>query len=170
MTIPSGSNYTDISFKNSSGERRAFTRVTESDTAIDHCTQLYVKENSNQYPINFTISYSKDTGNVYAKINSNRINTITSSWSSDNLWYRVYDDGFIEQGGNFSIANDSYTTSVTFPKAFSNTNYVLTFGINSSSNSGTQFRHHGSISRTQTSFVTWANSTYITKSWHACGF
>lgn len=44
---------------------------------------------------------------------------VTETWSSETEWYRVWSDGFIEQGGHgtYSIC--------TFNKPFSNTNYTF---------------------------------------------
>ena len=45
----------------------------------------------------------------------------------DGSWYRKYSDGWIEQGGFTGIAITSPVV-VTLPHAFSNTNYIITFG------------------------------------------
>lgn len=45
---------------------------------------------------------------------------ITETWSSGSGWYRVWSDGFIEQGGSFTGSN---YIKVSLYKAFSNTNY-----------------------------------------------
>ena len=47
---------------------------------------------------------------------------ITQTWRSGNDWYRVYSDGWIEQGGITSQTN----TTINFLKSFSNTNYIFT--------------------------------------------
>ena len=50
------------------------------------------------------------------------------SYNNGTSWYRVYSDGWIEQGGELSVANNNnwaYTT-LTFLKAFSNANYTIT--------------------------------------------
>ena len=44
--------------------------------------------------------------------------------------YRVWSDGFIEQGG-FKSATNSDEESVSFNKQFSNTNYIVTVGAQS---------------------------------------
>lgn len=51
-----------------------------------------------------------------------RIVSITSSWRSGTSWYRKWSDGTIEQGGY------STTNNITFPTAFSNTNYTIVQG------------------------------------------
>ena len=56
----------------------------------------------------------------------NQIVRLVSSWRSGYNWYRVYSDGFIEQGGTFGANTGSWAdVTFSFPKAFSNTNYNL---------------------------------------------
>lgn len=50
---------------------------------------------------------------------------VTKTWSSGTEWYRVWSDGFIEQGGHGT------GSACTFSKPFSNKNY--TFNVNPSS-------------------------------------
>lgn len=50
---------------------------------------------------------------------------VTKTWSSETEWYRVWSDGFIEQGGHGTGG------TCTFSKPFSNKNY--TFNVNPSS-------------------------------------
>lgn len=45
---------------------------------------------------------------------------VTETWKSGAKWYRKWSDGWIEQGGIQGAG------VVTFPKAFSNTNYTMT--------------------------------------------
>ena len=48
---------------------------------------------------------------------------------NDGNWYRIYPDGWVEQGGLYnygSLAKDWNTVTITFLKAFSDTSYTLT--------------------------------------------
>ena len=47
---------------------------------------------------------------------------ITESYQNGTSWYRVWSDGWIEQGGKTTISSSSGTT-ITFLKPFTNTNY-----------------------------------------------
>lgn len=49
---------------------------------------------------------------------------VTKTWHSGTSWYRVWSDGFIEQGGVATVGN-SYYAPVTFPHPFSNTYYSI---------------------------------------------
>ena len=105
----------------------------------------------------------------------NKLGSITSvvdAWSSGTNWYRVYSDGWIEQGGFVSANGNS--TNVTFLKAFSNTNYSLVCGyVSSSSGSSVQHREIAiATSRSATGFAcqTSSSSYCVGKSWFACGY
>ena len=52
---------------------------------------------------------------------------VTQTWRSGNNWYRVWNDGFIEQGGysNQTNAVQQFNNGVTFSKTFSTTSYTL---------------------------------------------
>lgn len=49
---------------------------------------------------------------------------VTKTWHSGTSWYRVWSDGFIEQGGVATVGNSNYAP-VTFPHPFSNTHYSI---------------------------------------------
>ena len=69
--------------------------------------------------VDLNFSNVNNASNVAANnLNGKGIRTVVTSYRSGATWYRVYSDGFIMQGGR-----NTGTTSVTFPKAFSNTNY-----------------------------------------------
>ena len=64
-------------------------------------------------------------------------------------WYRLYADGWVEQGGG--IANNSTTTTVTLPVAMANTNYTLVGGLLNGTSSAT-YEHMNFNTLTTTSF------------------
>lgn len=85
-------------------------------------------------------------------------------------WYRVWSDGWIEQGGRVSISQDTQTT-VTLLKAFSNTNYTA---LISACRSGTQTGGDGNftVEYVSTSQFKWSNGDDFggTGIWYACGY
>ena len=86
---------------------------------------------------------------------------VTESWCEDTSWYRVYSDGWIEQGGVIPAS----TTSVSLLKSYTNTNYcVLMIGRNYGNND----QGLGMTQNTTTSFTV-GSSSYI-RSWYACGY
>ena len=64
--------------------------------------------------------------------------TVREKWSSGLSWCRVYNDGFIEQGGELYVTLNG--TNVTFHKAFSNTNYNVVLGNSSGTESDPYIR------------------------------
>lgn len=108
------------------------------------------------------------------KVDSTGNQTIIESYQDETSWYRIWSDGWIEQGGKITYpAARSKTTAVSFLKNFSNTNYNITssptatrgttYGtsIIAKSNTGyTQFIYgHGSDDNQGTGFY-----------WHVCGY
>ena len=81
-------------------------------------------------------------------------------YRSGTLWYRLFNDGFIEQGGTDTRTTASDVT-ISFPKAFTSTNIQVMTG----SHTGYSVVR----SKTKTTFVlgrNTANTTY----WFACGY
>ena len=60
--------------------------------------------------------------------NVNRLNqrVVETTYKSGTSWYRVWSDGFVEQGGLSTGVNSK---NITFLKPFSNANYVLIASI-----------------------------------------
>ena len=50
---------------------------------------------------------------------------VVESYRNGTEWYRVWSDGWVEQGGYISNSANGFTATVTFLKAFANTNYTL---------------------------------------------
>ena len=110
--------------------------------------------------------------------------TTTSSASSANVavvvqnyvngtsWYRVWSDGWKEQGGEYTVPSSATTATVTFLKSFSNTNYSLMRTNVSDNNSSTSMRAEGFSSKSATGFTLYTSTTtYMDKiMWYACGY
>ncbi len=81
-------------------------------------------------------------------------------------WYRIWSDGWIEQGGYSKGGNTA--TTVTFPKPFANTNYTITLGT-----SGTLGTNNNGIcsipEKTTSGFKLYSFSSYECN-WYACGY
>lgn len=59
---------------------------------------------------------------------------VTKTYTSGNNWYRTYNDGWIEQGGNVQV-NYGSTTTVSLPIKMSTTTYTVVLGNNGGSES-----------------------------------
>ena len=91
--------------------------------------------------------------------------TIVAEYYSANSWYRKYSDGWIEQGGT-TPGSDWFT--LTFPLAFSNTNY--SFVCNTQGNStGYGYKRSAWISSRTATMVTIGSDSEDPAVWYACG-
>ena len=90
-------------------------------------------------------------------------------------WYRVWSDGWIEQGGCYTAGSSAVSATINFLKAFSDTNYTVNVTMNSTytSTSQVQLARLGSYNTKSTGSFTmyvYAN-TYVTAyDWRACGY
>ena len=96
---------------------------------------------------------------------------ITDTYRNGTSWYRIWSDGWCEQGGTTStIAIGSTTQVVSFLKEYPNTNYSLTFGTfgNAYNGSEADFRCTG---YTPSSVTFYNNSgTPTVYKWQASGY
>ena len=101
--------------------------------------------------------------NAYSNVAENRPATVVSSYINGSSWYRLWSDGWIEQGYTFNGS----TASLTFLKPFKDTNYSI---------AGTPivYSSHGvqsvSVTEKTTSGIKWAGTNYSSSSWYACGY
>lgn len=101
----------------------------------------------------------------------NTVHCVVETFKSGSSWYRVYDDGWVEQGGASNIP--ALGTTISFLKPFADTNYSLAFaGNDTSADAGVvAFCYR---SRTAKSFVMDCgyNGTFYASSfsWVACGY
>ena len=91
--------------------------------------------------------------------------TIVAQSYGANSWYRKYSDGWIEQGGK-TTGSSGFT--LTFPLAFSNTNY--SFVCNTQGNStGYGYKRSAWISSRTATTVTLGSDAGDPAIWYACG-
>lgn len=92
-------------------------------------------------------------------------------------WYRVYSDGWIEQGGVSPALNINAAKTINFLKPFKNNNYVcLTIGLDwngylssaGASNRGIGNAIGGVSLKTTTTFTIGNNIAVV--NWYACGY
>lgn len=99
---------------------------------------------------------------------------IVETWVSGSRWYRVWNDGFIEQGGTtVAIPSDSpRVTSVSFSKAFKNSPlFVTRTNLNLKDNPCSNFiTGINSVTRTYVEFVQDSRLYSNGSLWYACGY
>ena len=97
------------------------------------------------------------------------VKAVVDAGETGTSWYRKWSDGFVEQGGSFSYSGTSanQSASISFPKAFTNTNYVvIIYSFNATNSSG-----HCVVNGKTTAGVTYVQPASVPyASWYACGF
>ena len=108
--------------------------------------------------------------------NGSEIRFVKTTYNSGTTWYRIWSDGWIEQGGKYTgTSGTCWSTTITFPKAFSNTNYNIS--VTSTGLAGDMWGEHGeNVESITTSsfkyyFYTGASGDGTTGFyWTACGY
>ena len=129
--------------------------------------------------MNFSFPKCTAKATTSSSATSNRVAVVTQNYVNGTSWYRVWSDGWIEQGGQSSTQNINSTNSVAFSKSFANTNYHLSIApIAPSSNANIDdnlWVLDSNISKT--GFVLYATNTGAHDSysgvrvrWYACGY
>ena len=85
-------------------------------------------------------------------------------------WYRVWSDGWIEQGGHKLVHNYIY-----FIKNFSNTNYIIVGNTsNATSSTDEQYYANNSVNFTaktkSSAYIRLYNNAVFGIDWYACGY
>ena len=107
------------------------------------------------------------TTDAGANLNSAGARTVTQAWSSGTSFYRVYSDGFIEQGGYVTQASPM---TITLNKAFTETNYNIQLTCVRADSTIAPSSAALSINKTKTSFQATGNVGSTNSYWFACGF
>ena len=107
----------------------------------------------------------------YTRIDKMNFPYIKEQYVSGTSWYRIWSDGWIEQGGR--VAQQAYgVRNVNFLKAFKNTNYslIVTFTNGSTAPKSAGDGNTDTVGNcTTTGFSTMTDNNFGTN-WRACGF
>lgn len=98
------------------------------------------------------------TSNFATALNTAGIRTVVETYSNGTSWYRVYSDGWCEQGGLTSAVNGTNATAtINLLKTYNSTNYscYITIRRNGDGNFRDQFLAAASI--TTSSFIAYSN-------------
>lgn len=117
---------------------------------------------------------SVDIQNVMSAVNAVQANVsaipkpnayVTKTWHSGTSWYRVWSDGFIEQGGSYTSSDNSAFT-ITLNKPMTTTYYHcdVTGGYNASTDRGWRFAYAKTLSNFKAVVVEPKGT------WEACGY
>lgn len=117
---------------------------------------------------------SVDIQNVMSAVNAVQANVsaipkpnayVTKTWHSGTSWYRVWSDGFIEQGGSYTSSDNSAFT-ITLNKPMTTTYYHcdVTGGHNDSTGRGWEFAYAKTLSNFKAVVVEPKGT------WEVCGY
>ncbi len=105
------------------------------------------------------------------------VHVVIETGTSGNNWYRKWSDGWLEQGGIADYGSDARSTNatITFPKAFSNTNYTIQYLAQRSGTSGNCNGASGCRNKSKTGiYLAWygngSNDYMRYFNWYAAGF
>lgn len=178
-TIPDTSSMANVDLSNLSATGE--THFVKSDIAVTHTKNTTVGSTSKPVYVSYTGVATVCTGLSISNLCNTSSSNITSNtdkpcvvqqhYVNGTSWYRVWSDGWIEQGGALhktaGITTDAVVT-VTFLKAFTGTNYSLVSNVGS--NSSTNISQYRQIyANTQTGFTYRGKSDYM-GNWYACGY
>lgn len=94
---------------------------------------------------------------------------VVESYKNGSSWYKVYSDGWIEQGGTVSVT--SAGQALTYLKAFSNTDYTIVSG---GAGATAQYGNTNCYNRTATGCALWTSDDASFNAgviaWRACGY
>ena len=94
---------------------------------------------------------------------------VIQNYISGTNWYRVWSDGWIEQGGRVYIEKDS-TVTVSLPKAFTTTNYIV-FTQSGQTETNDEWNNGAKvISKAVSSIQIQIRGRAGNRDWFACGY
>ena len=100
------------------------------------------------------------------------VQCVIETYSNGTSWYRVYSDGWCEQGGIVSVNYNNSTASVTLLKKYINTNYNILFSEGGHSDGGVVTPSWQD--KTTSEFIIWGDYSHSTVTantyWQACGY
>lgn len=124
--------------------------------------QVWVDKSGNSF-CSFPICTTKAT--TTSSASSSKIAVVVQNYVSGTSWYRVWSDGWKEQGGY----SGSMPATVTLLKAFSNTNYTVQATMFSNNNVA-NYENVAVSNRTVNGFKIYQHTISNAVSWYACGY
>lgn len=118
------------------------------------------------------INAMNSNANTPVGLNANGTVTIVETYISGSSWYRVYSDGWCEQGGIITSPASTGNNDIIFIKAFVDTNYYFNRINESTVNStATNFACEGYTNKSTTGISVFAITSYLSAIiWEAKGY
>ena len=114
-------------------------------------------------------------GTATSNVASTRPAVIVTSYLSGSTWYRLYSDKWVEQGGIAQATNTKDTdVTITFPKAFKNTNYSFCYSsmlnVDQNTTYYTKFDVGCYQAQAAANMKIKVRSSFKRVLWYACGY
>lgn len=121
---------------------------------------------------NHTMEFRND-GSL--SIDNKKMVYVNETWSSGTSWYRVWSDGWIEQGGSKEgTLLDGAVQTLTLPKAYKNTSYIITgIGVKKSKVWGYTSIDENSVTKNSFKYAGMGHSSQdgiVKFYWYTCGY
>ena len=182
-TPPSSNIYPSIEFQDEQGRRMGRVEYTyKSDGG--HYIGIIDKKNAstatyaaitvgfdaNGNPIcNFPKCTTKAT--TTSSASASNVAVITQNYVSGTSWYRVWSDGWIEQGGIAKSKGQHVNTSISLLKAFVNTNYIIVVTQRTESNMTSYINSCSACpNTTKVFYIRTGHGENMDYNWYACGY
>ena len=98
------------------------------------------------------------------------VRTVIDTYVNGTSWYRIWSDGWKEQGGVVLTGNSATPVTVTLLTPFSDANYTLQATCNPLTVQWAQMVDLQIVNKTATSFGIIANPSNNNNNWFACGY
>ena len=173
---PTNDTYVGIDFRDVNNVRCAWFGLRQRKNGVNEIQIQKQKSNFTNFLVDCNPP-SNSSGNEmlpakWFKTSTSQIRTVIDAGYDANTggFYRVWNDGWKEQGGTCAIKQDS-NTLVTLYKAYNNTLYTVMISPETSSLTVGSQGVESVINKTTTSFG-WANGNDYAGNgrWYACGF
>lgn len=145
-------NYVDKTSTQTISGSKSFTQVTYTKT-----------------PIATAVGKEAVTADWF-KLPTCSVRTVIDTYVNGTSWYRIWSDGWKEQGGVVLTGNSATPVTVTLLTPFSDANYTLQATCNPLTVQWVQMVDLQIVNKTATSFGIIANPSNNNNNWFACGY
>ena len=94
---------------------------------------------------------------------------VVESWCEGSSWYRVWSDGWIEQGGYYNDATTSDWAEIQLYKPYKDTNYLALCSNSGSSAESVPVKIGSPSKNTKNSIFLSVQKNYAVR-WYTCGY
>lgn len=135
---------------------------------------LYYIVIANSVKTNIEVDIDEVMTDLNGKVSTSDLATchvVIETYNNGTDWYRIWSDGWCEQGGELSTVNQDSTTNVNLLQPYINTNYSVLITATGGKRSSTQYMNGNAVaSKNMNSFVMQTNDYAYGRIWRACGY